>query len=144
MNAVQKRVLVPYEQYIRSIKHDDDVPQMHVDSIVASLPESLAYKSRLLLKFILGDATDRLRWNDKGELKYDGNVIEGSSITELLKDSQRERRKTPRGADLFYRGLKDINAPRYLITNRRRKDDLPHPPGIPDTDKTLKKKWIHL
>jgi hypothetical protein len=71
-----------------------------------------------------------LSWNDRGELKYRGETLSGSHVTDLLKDSQYAYKNlTPLGKNEFYEGLRELNVPQSLIGNEQRRGG--RPPGIP-------------
>ncbi len=139
--SVLKSVLVPYEKYQRLINKSEDSQAgtgLATDTILSGIPKNYNNKVKAILTYIDNDSAKLLRWNDKGELLYEGHVIPGSHVADLLKDSQREhKRLSLPGVVEFYEGLKRLNVPRSLIGNvdRRTKYLSGHiglPPGIPD------------
>jgi hypothetical protein len=62
-----------------------------------------------------------LSWNEKGELKYQGETVPNTNITNLFSDSLRHRKNNkPNGFELFTKGLKQINLPEDLVCNPER------------------------
>ena len=62
-----------------------------------------------------------LSWNEKGELKYQGETVPNTNITNLVNDSLRHRRNNkPNGFELFTKDLRQINLPEDLIRNPER------------------------
>ena len=186
MQYHNKSVLVPVEKYERLIhststhhqmgsgyeadtEEDHDPHRLDMNVIVSTLPKQSRQKIQAILRLITEDPQQRLSWDAKGQLVYQGRVIHGSHITDLLKDSQyMYKHFEPKGKDEFYQGLKDLNVPYTLLCNLKRIDGVvtakdfhnlrrPIPPGIPDkVDKEKKKvtmkkkkkkisyKWISL
>lgn len=92
----------------------------------------------------LRDHKDIISWNDRGEIVYKGQVITGSNLSDLLRDSQKEYKYLdPYGDREFYRAWAEVNIPEGLLGNEKRKAEvrwykrnpdneyLPPPPGIP-------------
>jgi hypothetical protein len=165
MNAVQKTVLVPYDKYKRCF--DERNPQedrvgttlenddaqvgkgLSTDIVMSAIPRPYRQRVNAILLHIEKDPGKVLSWNDRGELRYRGETIPGSHVTDLLKDSQYAYRNlTPLGRKEFYEGLRELNVPQSLIGNERRRGD--RPPGIPVHKGTVskssvpKKTWITL
>ena len=60
-----------------------------------------------------------MSWNEKGNLIYKGDIIEGSHISDLLKHAlSNNTRRNPIGYRQFYLALKDIHNPTSLIHNK--------------------------
>lgn len=59
-----------------------------------------------------------LKWRDNGEIKYKGKIIPKSNIISLLKHvmNKTDISEQP-GVHIFYKALRKINIPEYLITN---------------------------
>jgi hypothetical protein len=174
MSEVQKMVLVPYEKYLRGnlgtiptddvkksgepSKHDDiQVGNgLSMDLVLTAIPRQYQRKVKAILLHIVDDPRRTLGWNDRGELQYRGDTIPDSHVVDLLKDSQYEYKgSTPRGISEFYGGLREMNIPKSLIGNEKRRRELLEdhlPPGIPAkvdkkkvTRSTNKKtKWVTL
>jgi hypothetical protein len=99
------------------------------------------------------DHKDILSWNNLGEIAYKGNVIAGSNLSDLLKDSQRHYKQLdPVGDREFYRAWAELNIPEGLLANEKRKTQvryyknnpndqyIPPPPGIPQKRKSIVRK----
>ena len=91
-----------------------------VASIVGILPKTLHSKAKMILEKIK-DNPQVLSWNEKGELKYQGETVPNTNITNLVSDSLRHRKNNkPNGFELFTKGLKQINLPEDLVRNPER------------------------
>jgi hypothetical protein len=165
MNAVQKMILLPYEEYERCLvktKDHFDIPKssekdesqigrgLSMDIIMAAIPRQYQYRVKAILSHIMKDPRKILGWNHRGELEFRGETISGSHVTDLLKDSQYAyKNMSLLGINEFYRGLSDMNIPQSLIGNDQRRENNIRPPGIPHLYKGRKKvvtleqkKWI--
>ncbi len=64
-----------------------------------------------------------MSWNKNDELVYDGNIVKGSNIVDLLNDTLRGKKGfNPHGWQYFMRGLAKSNAPESMIGNESRRD----------------------
>ena len=91
-----------------------------IGAIVELLPKTLQSKAKMILEKIK-DNPQVLSWNEKGELKYQGETVPNTNITNLVSDYLRHRRnKKPNGFELFTKGLKQINLPEDLIRDPER------------------------
>jgi hypothetical protein len=94
--------------------------EQSVASIVEILPKTLQSKAKMILEKIK-DNPQVLSWNEKGELKYQGETVPNTNITNLVSDSLRHRKNNkPNGFELFTKGLKQINLPEDLVRNPER------------------------
>jgi hypothetical protein len=94
--------------------------EQSVASIVGILPKTLQSKTKMILEKIK-DNPQVLSWNEKGELKYQGETVPNTNITNLVSDSLRHRKNNkPNGFELFTKGLKQINLPEDLVRNPER------------------------
>jgi hypothetical protein len=94
--------------------------EQSVASIVGILPKALQSKAKMILEKIK-DYPQVLSWNEKGELKYQGETVPNTNITNLVSDSLRHRKNNkPNGFELFTKGLKQINLPEDLVRNPER------------------------
>ena len=60
-------------------------------------------------------------WNANGQVKLNGVTIQGSNISDLLRDALRKRGNfEPVGSRQFFRVLSDINIPKDLVRNEER------------------------
>lgn len=95
----------------------------------------------------LKDHGNILSWNHRGEIIYKNHVIEGSNISDLLKDSQRHYKNLdPYGGKEFYRAWAELNIPEGLLGNEKRQLEVRYyknnpeaqymspPPGIPQRE----------
>ena len=88
--------------------------------VLESVPKTMKRKAQLLLDH-MKDNTDA-SWNEKGELVYQGQTMEGTNMSDLVNDALRQRKKTedPRGWQTFAEALKASNVPRELIGHPER------------------------
>lgn len=97
---------------------------LDVEVILSAIPKNFRTRARALMNHIVADPQQRIHWNAQGELIYHGEVIPGSHITDLLKNSQRQyKHSMPVGQEEFQDGLKELNIPIGLVEAR------PGPPG---------------
>jgi hypothetical protein len=53
-----------------------------------------------------------LLWNEKGELKYNGETVQGSNLVDLVNDVLRKRKYfNPQGWETFGEALREANVP---------------------------------
>ena len=122
-----KSILVPLDRYNALVKRvtgvitgEDGVEaRLSEELILLSIPKTFRGKASALLAHL----RDILKWNVRGELLQDGQVVLASNITDLLKDLYRREYAgpPPSGADVFWEILKKANAPLSLILNEDRK-----------------------
>ena len=88
--------------------------------ILESVPKSLQRKAKLLINNLKHN--DVMTWNKKGELIYEGNVVKGSNIFDLVNDTLRNKKGfAPHGFQYFMHGLAKSNAPESVIGNEARR-----------------------
>ena len=148
IRQARKYVLIPEDRYKRMVNilqnetRNDDVVTNNVDNnsisfvneetsnlenkqksiedILSYFPIKMKSRARLISSFINKD-NSTLSWNSNGELINNGEVIKGSSLTDLLYDACCPRRKhEPVGASIFYKALKSNNLPEGIIHNKDR------------------------
>ena len=104
--------------------------------ILESVPKTLKRKARLLMDNLKNN--DVMTWNKNGELVYDGNVVKGSNIIDLVNDTLRGKKGfTPLGFQYFVRGLAQANAPESLIGNEARRSVVRKYKEVGSVDKRL-------
>ena len=86
---------------------------MDTEVILSAIPKNYRTRAQALLNHITADPQHRFRWNQQGELIYRGQVIPGSHITDLLKNSQRHSQ--PVGLQEFQDGLKELNIYKHCL-----------------------------
>ena len=89
-------------------------------NVIESVPITLKRKAKLLLDHIKSNSD--LTWNPKGEILYQGKVIEKSNLVDLINDVMRKRKtsKQPVGWEQFAWALRDTNTPQEYIGNKDR------------------------
>ena len=85
--------------------------------VLESVPKKLKSKAERLLR-IVNNHPD-LVWSPRGEIVWQGRVIENSNAVDLINDALRRRRvvQSPSGWETFATALKEANAPRDLVGN---------------------------
>ena len=77
-------------------------------------PKPYQSRAQSLFTFV----SNKFKVNEKGEIQgSEGNIIEGSNITDLIQHAVRDRRRNivPKGWDRFVNVLRDHNAPRMVL-----------------------------
>ena len=83
------------------------------------IPIKFQTKAKGLLKFLSQFGGDVVSWNEKRNLIYEGDNIEGSHIGDLLKHALTNNpNRNPTGYRQFYQALKDIHTPTSFIHNK--------------------------
>ena len=107
----------------RSTDHTEESERvLDYGSIVQQIPKTYRTRAGHVLEY-LKDKPNILTWNDKRELVFEKDSIEGSNIVDLLYDAVRSRGKdlNPKGWKEFFQGLSMLNVPEYLIGNPLRR-----------------------
>lgn len=58
-----------------------------------------------------------MKWDAEGVFKYKNKTIPGSNILHLVLHALIQINRKPPGMKEFYKGLKEVNVPEYLIKN---------------------------
>ena len=132
---MKKYVLVSYDEFHGTTNADKN---QNKDFILASIPKNIQTKARAILEHISKDSN--LDWNEKGELIINGEIINNSHITDLIKCALYSYKNfNPHGYDRFRTALQISNLPQSLL---QRGEGLP-PPGIPDkTINSNNQEWV--
>jgi hypothetical protein len=93
----------------------EPVTQDLIDNeILESIPKTMKVKAQLLLEKI--KSSPDISWNEKGELKYKGETVQGSNVVNLVNDVLRKRKYfNPQGWETFGEALREANVPQDLI-----------------------------
>ena len=84
--------------------------------IVDSAPKTLKRKAQRLVEKLKADST--VDWNDRGEFIYNGEVVTGSNMVDLVNGVLRKRNSVvPVGWKRFANYLKRLNVSNDLIGN---------------------------
>ena len=93
------------------------------------------------------------KWNDKGEIIVDGQLVKGSNIIDLIKIQLKDYKSFHHiGAEVFSQLVREINVPQSVLLPTRHfqigSEKIPRPPGKPDFSKRMIKvfrhKWITI
>ena len=118
-----------------------------------SVPKTMKAKVQLLFKKM--KSSPDISWNEKGELKYKGETVQGSNVVDLINDVLSKRKYfNPQGWETFGEALREANVPQDLIghedrwryitqtkrTPRRRKRQQSPSPIRPYSPKTPRKR----
>jgi hypothetical protein len=78
-------------------------------------------KAQLLLKKI--KSSPDISWNEKGELKYKGETVQGSNVVNLVNNVLHKRKYfNPQGWETFGEALREANVPDQVLCHRFRCD----------------------
>ena len=90
------------------------------EELKLSLPKTYKSKGLAMLKHIR--ATPGISVSDNGELTYNGNIVAGSNVIDLINDALRKRKTAlaPTGWQMFSNVLRHANIPRDFIGNTER------------------------
>ena len=92
-----------------------------LDDILDYFPKNMKSRARLISSY-LNKSGDYSSWNSNGEIILNGEVIRGSSLTDLLYDACCPSRKyEPIGLIAFYEILRKNNIPMGFIRNKGRR-----------------------
>ena len=89
----------------------EPVKQGLIDSeILESVPKTMKAKAQFLLKKM--KSSPDINWNEKGELKYKGETVQGSNVVDLVNGVLRKRKYFNRqGWETFGEALREANVP---------------------------------
>ena len=89
------------------------------DEILKSVPKTMKAKVQFLLKKM--KRSPDISLNEKGELKYKGETVQGSNVVDLVNDVLRKRKYfNPQGWETFGEALREANVPQDLIGHEDR------------------------
>jgi hypothetical protein len=108
------------------VNGDDVASGSMVDVIkeqtLAPIPKTYIAKARLLYDRLKSSDDSVISWDDRGTVSVHGVMLNGSSITDLVADTVRDRKSTnPAGVAEFSRVLTELNIPKEFIGDARRK-----------------------
>ena len=84
-----------------------------------SVPKTMKGKVQLLLKKMKGSPD--ISWNEKGELKYKGETVQGSNMVDLVNDALSKKKYfNPQGWEPFGEVLREANVSQDLIGHEDR------------------------
>jgi len=89
--------------------------------ILRTLPKTAVERGQMLLEKIK-ENPDIMKWDERGQLIYEGEPVVGSHISDLVNDLMRTNKGSgPLGWEMFAQGLAKMNAPEQLLRNSHRK-----------------------
>ena len=77
--TVEKEAVIPSENHSKPLTKE-----------IANIPESYQQRARRLVEFLQSNKS--FSWNENGQLKYKGNVIDDSDVSKLLNDAVRNKK----------------------------------------------------
>ena len=110
------------EEQVSTNNTDDKMEQKHTleNDVLGSVPVTLRKKAERLLKHLKSDR-NIIDWNKRGEIIAEGNIVKGSHLIDLIKDTLRKRKDfNPRGWKEFNKALAVLNTPQDLVGNSDR------------------------
>ena len=97
-----------------------DLPNNIETDILESVPPTMKTRARQLVKK-LKENKDLITWDDKAQLVYEGKLIPGSNVVDLVNDALRHRKNfNLHGWRLFAKALSDVNIPEEIVRNGNR------------------------
>ena len=85
--------------------------------ILECVPPTMKARARQLVKK-LKDNKDLVGWNDKAQLVFEGRLIPGSNVIDLVNDVLRHRKDfNPPGWQVFAKVLRNVNVPEGIVRN---------------------------
>ena len=89
-----------------------------IKEVLNTIPISMKKRAEALLHRI--KIHPDTSWNDRGEFIYQGRVLPGSNIVDLVHDMIRDRKSfKARGRLDFARALRQTNVPQHLVGNKK-------------------------
>lgn len=122
---------------------DSPIEKLSIDNILISIPKNVKHKAKAILTHIQNNS-EKIDWNERGEILINNTKIDGSHIIDLIKCSLLPYKNLhPIGSREFHTSLKESNIPQTLIIQSGK--GLP-PPGIPIKNsintKNSRLKWV--
>lgn len=117
---MKKHILLPIDKYQYLLRHAslrDEPLQLSLDQVIDVIPKRWQHKARALLQMI----QDHVQWDSKGQLVINGEVIDGSHISDVVKHAivpSFSKKEPPLGSGEFAAVLKETNAPKSLLINK--------------------------
>ena len=123
--TLYNQVLQRYLEYQERPKQEPSLslpPAKDIEGeVFMTVPKTLKRKAEALIYRLKNDPN--INWNERGELIYQGHIVPGSNMTDLINDALRQRKTfEPRGWQDFARALRSSNVPQDLIGHKRRWD----------------------
>lgn len=88
------------------------------DIIRYTIPEKMQRKAMGLIQYLQHHGGDSIKWNQRGQIIVNGEVIQGSHVVDLLRDAVCPKTvHRPIGHETFYQALKAVDTPRSFIAN---------------------------
>lgn len=117
------QILQHYLGYLQTppaLNSPSSIPTQGVrEEVLQTVPKTLRRKAETILDRISREPN--MSWNERGEFVYNGEVIKGSNVVDLVNDMIRQRKSfQPRGWEDFARALRQSNVPQDLVGNPRR------------------------
>ena len=114
------RYLNVYDDYIPVAVAPEPVKEDLIDNeILESVPKTMKAKVQILLKTM--KSSPDISWNEKGELKYKGETVQGSNVVDLVNGVLSKRQYfNPQGWETFGEVLREANVPQDLIGHEDR------------------------
>ena len=132
---MKRMVLIPEEKLLRYEERDkqkpeilygrgEEEPKVEVlsdEMIVRGIPKNMKTRAQALLAR-LKEREDAITWDERGQVILKGDLIPKSNISDLVSDAMRSRKHfNPVGVQQFYDLLYEINVPKDLVRNEKRR-----------------------
>ena len=110
--------MTPQATHQETDQKDSHMPKLEKE-VLESVPKTMKQKAQRLMQQLQNHPD--LKWNERGELVFNDQVIRHSNIVDLVHDVIRKRKHSePLGWKTFSKALNDLNVPRDLIGNPER------------------------
>jgi hypothetical protein len=92
--------------------------------IIDNAPRNLVKKTAQLLQYVKENPAI-LKWDERGQLIYRGETVAGSNVVDIFRDMMVSRKSySPKGWQIFLKGLRDMDTPKSYIQNQVRRKRL--------------------
>lgn len=110
----RKNTILPVEK-VKNQKGSGKMKSLKTSQMFHFLSPKKRIKANNLAYYLEKD--DSVKWNDDGELIYNGKFIPDSNIIQLINHALNNNKSKPEGMSTFYKILSKNNVPMKLISN---------------------------
>ena len=88
------------------------------DILQYAISKPMQRKAMGLLQYLHEHGGNTIKWNQRGQILVNGEVIPGTHIVDLVRHAVCSKTvRTPVGSDIFYKALTDVDTPSSLVAN---------------------------
>ena len=86
------------------------------DILQYAISKPMQRKAMGLLQYLHEHIGNTIKWNQRGQILVNGEVIPGTHIVDLVRHAVCSKTvRTPVGSDIFYKALTDVDTPSSLV-----------------------------